>query len=241
VADSEDFSNAVSRGAIDKLIDAEAAVEQMRRAQDPGQYRRAFEYCCTAIQSARYRLEADTVKVVRRRQRRYLRQDFTNWWKQITKYVDSDELLSWVETARHDFGHVGPSALTSAYMADYVDGRDFDWPPGAQLGIGIEGAIWIIDAGTAREKVFPAIPRPGTRTATGAHQAEFRPVNPPRSHRGVQLPTERPSDMCQLAIDYWRSLVEEAMARWGSALSPARESDTEGPSPPNEDQPRSAQ
>lgn len=211
-----DLSELVSRRAVQKLNDAAAAVAEMRSADSPVPYRRAFERCVGAIQSSWYRLERDSKAASRSRQSRAVRDECIAWCKTIVNFVEDDDLLRWARDSRHDSTHVGADPIRSEFHAAGLNTADYGAAPeGARLFLSDEGPQWVYNEGTGREFREPAVPLFGTETHAVANRFDIQASRPPRRHRGVELPTRDPAKLCALAIDYWRGVVDEAIGLWG--------------------------
>lgn len=225
--DDTDFETArkVAFRAQRKLEDAEAALEQMRQATDAGEYERAFEACLSAIQTAGYRLEQD-VKNVARGPRKHLRKAAEDWWREIESDVRSDELLDWMEQARHAGIPVGASKLHFTYRLvgayhtdDYLPAPE---PGPTSFAISQTGvAYWVYDGGTPYERRITARLRPGSPTYEHHRQGgNLQPAtlaDPPTQHLGAPIGPS-PIDACHRTIDWWRSVAGEAVRLWAAAL-----------------------
>jgi hypothetical protein len=201
------------RDIIEKLQDARTAIAAMNTAGDFPSFRRAFNQCLAALRSVGYKLDGETKRALRKSGRKADVPNYQNWWKTKETQLRTDPLMLWTVTVRDGDTHLRDEGVFNHRLETRFTGTDdFEpGPPGADLVINADGAVWVVGMGTVREHRTPAKFRPGA-PATMNHEVGV--ANAPTEHLGKTLTQNDPLTLCQLALEYWEGLVEEAGKLW---------------------------
>jgi hypothetical protein len=121
-----------------------------------------------------------------------------------------DELMRFIHNARTEDFHEGKHRLSFSTYVHHISMDTAGPPPmpGAALVVGEDGAFWLIEQGTPRERRIPM--RAGTYTVVVAI------TDAPKTHLGKTLEKTDPITVCTLALDYLQNLVFEARERFSS-------------------------
>lgn len=203
---------------VEKIQDADAALEDMRFATDARRFRRAFTHCLACVRSIEYKLEGMTTRKLRKSGRKRDIPEFREWWTAQLAIARDDELLQWAQRARDTDTHIADGqGVQFGYSTsiEHIASDDLEpGPPGASFIIAADGMYWVVNEGTAAEKRIPARPRAGTPSAAAKNTTELRLDNPPRTHLGESLTTTDPIELCEIAVRYWERLAQETFDKW---------------------------
>lgn len=201
---------------VEKLQTAADAIDDMEAATDYQRYTRAFRECLSALKSVQYKLNGETVRYLRKSDRRKEITEFREWWDQR---ID-DPLIAWIGRVRDGDIHQESEELGSSYSMEHWDGADAEpQPPGAALGIGPQGPVWVFNKGTARERRVPVKMREGTKSAQAQNVLTVVVTHPPRERMGLAIDTNSPITLCRLALTYWQSVTEQVYQLWWSGTT----------------------
>jgi hypothetical protein len=163
-------------------------------------FRSLFNSFLSAARAITYALQKDAKKL----------RGFTEWYAEKQAQMTADDLLRFIHDARIEDFHKGRHALDSfTYIHHFSPEEAGPSPaPGALPVIGAEGAFWIVDEGTPRERRIPI--------KAGSFVTMIRIANPPRMHMGRVLERADPLSICRLALAYLENLVHEAESRFAT-------------------------
>lgn len=189
------FANAKS-----KLEDARASLEALHAANDSPAFRSAFSGFLSSARAVTYALQKDGAEL----------QGFPEWYGPKSEEMRQDELMRFIHEARTEDFHEGKHRLSFATHVQHLSGAQIGPPPipGAALTIGADGAFWLIEEGTPRERRIPI------RQAN--YTVAVSIASGPKMHQGRVLERNDPLTVCSLALGYLEELVHEARTRFGT-------------------------
>lgn len=203
---------------VEKVQDANAALEEMRAATDARRFKRAFTSCLACVRSIEYKLDGMTTRSLRKSGRKGEIPEFKNWWADRLAEARNDDLLSWAQSARDSDTHIADgNGVQFAYSnhVDYLNTDDLEpGPPGSRLSIMSDGTFWILNEGTASERRIPVVARPGTASAGARNVTRIWVENAPTSHLGQPVTTVHPIELCEFAVRHWEQLAQETFDKW---------------------------
>ena len=183
------------RSAVSKLEDARANLESLAAATDAIKFRSAFTSFLSNCRAVTYALQKEGAHV----------DGFGDWYEPKRYEMKGDELLRFIHESRKEDFHEGAHPLCFCSEISYVNtGGPEDRPhPDAAMIAGAQGAFWVVDAGTPKERRIPV-------KKQGSYKVVVSIENPPATHRGQPLSTQNPISLCRVALDYMAELVHEA-------------------------------
>jgi hypothetical protein len=187
----------------DKLEDSRNALDGMEGARDGASFRAAFNSFLSAARAVTYALQKEGAHF----------EGFDEWYEVKRQEMRADELLRFIHDARIEDFHRGQHRLEFATDVAYLYGDAAGPPPTPNAGvvIGSDGAYWLVDEGTPRERRIPMSQGGKWTTKVGI-------ANPPTTHRGQTLQRTDPVTLCRLVLGYLEEVVYEADSKADSAF-----------------------
>ena len=182
-----------------KLEDSRVILERLRLVNDALSFRALFNSFLSASRAITYALQKDGKHIIR----------FNDWYEEKRQEMKDDELLRFIHKARTANFHRGKHKLHFTTVIQHFSTATAEPPPSpnAKIAIGGEGAFWIADEGTSRERRIPI-------KQGGSYVTQVSIAGAPTVHRGKKLEKNDPVTICQLALDYFSKLIHEAKIKF---------------------------
>ena len=189
--------------AADRITDCRNHLFAAENASDFPSFRSSIDAFINSARSVTLSLQKEGAPVA----------GFEEWYQDKQTEMRNDQLLLFVNSARIDYFHQAGERLRAigAHL-DYFSTKDAEPPPPNASGmvIGAQGPMWVVGKGTPQERLVP-VKSGGTWTIAATFD------DPPRSHRGQEIPNPNPINICRLALTYFEELVYEARSRFANA------------------------
>lgn len=139
---------------------------------------------------------------------------FNIWYNLKREEMRNDELLKFIHKARTEDFHEGMHRLTfpSAKFKKFSTENLNPPAPNASIGIGLEGPYWVINKGTPHQQRIPI-------TQGGGYSIKISIKNAPTKHGNKTISKNDPITICNLALNYYKELVFEAINKFSSSQS----------------------
>ena len=187
-------------GARRKLDEARRLAVSLERAPDAPTFRTLFSAFLSAAKATVDSLRKDGAK----------RPGFRKWHDARRAALRSDELMRFAFDARDQDLHEGRHRLLFSTHVEHFNTADAGEPPTgypADMEIGNEGPVWVIDRGKPSERREPIHAGGTWITSAQIHEG-------PRQHRGGPFNGTDPLKVCSAVVAYLAELVYEAETRF---------------------------
>lgn len=190
-----------------KLAEARQIVGRLAASDTSEDARAAFGQAAVAISASRARMESESKKRARSTGRRE-RVECDDYWREISRIVGEDDLLSWAERSRHENAHVemnGPAVGIAGILSEALL---FEEPLPSE-GIEIRGdGLWFVEnRGTPWESR-----RSPQQLSDFVHK--FVSNDPPSHHFGAPLESTSPVDLLLIVVEWHAGLWATQIQRW---------------------------
>jgi hypothetical protein len=176
-----------------KLEDSTTNLERMKSAKDSVEFKAAFTSFLSSARAITYALQKEGAHI----------EGFEDWCTPFRVEMQSDPLLRFIHEARIADFHRGIHELK---FSTHIKSMRITTVGPETVVIGAEGPFRIINKGTPKEKRIPM--------KEGNYIISISIKNPPTQHLGKTINDTSPIAICELALQYFESLIYKAKARF---------------------------
>ena len=183
-----------------KLEDCRTNLKMMKSAKNVPEFRAAFTSFLSSARATTNVLQKEGAHIA----------GFTDWYSVFQGEMRSDPLLRFIHTARISDFHKGKHGLSFSTHVSHFSTKMVGPPPSpnASMVMGADGIFWIADKGTPKERRVPI--------EAGKYRVLISIANPPTRHLEKTIDNPNPITICELALEYFESLIYKAKAKFGS-------------------------
>ena len=178
-----------------KLEDSAINLERMRSATDSVEFKAAFTAFLSSARAITYALQEEGAHI----------EGFKEWYSPFSDQMKKDPLLRFIHNARiEDFHKAKPNLKFRTFIKNMQITIE---KPGSVV-IGAEGPFRIVNEGTPKEKRIPI--------KEGEYVVQIFVKNLPKQHLGQTIEHPNPVVICELALEYYESLIHKAKTQFSS-------------------------
>lgn len=183
--------------ALNKLEDARILFNKLTQASDFLEFKSYFNSFLSSSRAVTYALQKQGTAI----------KGFREWYSLKQEEMKNDELLKFMHNSRTEDFHEGVHRFACSTYIKHLSTNELDKPGNASMIIGSEGAYWVVNEGTSKERKIPV--KGAEYTISVSMQ------NAPAKHLGKELTSNDPLALCKLTLEYLEALVYEAKTKWG--------------------------
>jgi hypothetical protein len=183
--------------ASNKLEDTRVLFDKLTQASDFVEFKSLFNSFLSSSRAVTYALQKQGKAI----------KGFREWYSLKQEEMKNDELLKFMHNSRIEDFHKGVHKFACSTYIKHLSTNELDKPGNASMIIGSEGAYWVVNEGTSKERKIPV------KGAEYTISVSMR--NAPTKHLNKELATNDPLTLCKLTIEYLEVLVYEAKTTLG--------------------------
>jgi len=182
--------------ASNKLEDARVLLDKLIQASDFVEFKSLFNSFLSSSRAVTYALQKQGKAI----------KGFSKWYSLKQEEMKNDELLKFMHNSRIEDFHKGVHKFACSTYIKHLSTNELNKPGNASMIIGSEGAYWVVDEGTSKERKIPI--KGAEYTISVSIQSA------PKKHLGRVLAKNDPITLCKLTLEYLETLVYGAKTKF---------------------------
>lgn len=183
--------------ALNKLEDARVLFDKLTQASYFIEFKSYFNSFLSSSRAITYALQKQGAII----------NGFSEWYTLKQEEMKNDELLKFMHDSRTEDFHEGIFRFVCSTYIKHLSTNELNKPVNASMIISPEGAYWVINEGTPKERKIPV--KGAEYTISVSMQSA------PKKHLDKVLTKNDPVTLCKLTLEYLETLVYEAKTKFG--------------------------